>query len=457
MKREAVNELTQTARDARRALGKCCREVAPRIAHANWKPQSERVNIVERIEQSNRDRLPELIPIRVGRMMQSPLATFRGLAAMMAHDLQQCPRTDITIESCGDSHLQNFGWFGTPERHLIFDLTDFDETIEAPWEWDLKRLVVSVVLASLGMGESRTYQHHIARTVTHSYRKHLAEYEPLSPLAMWYQRIDADVLIQKAADADARSRYQRKVEKAHERTIEEMLPRLTHRTANTWRITDLDPVIFHPPQSDQYLHEMGRILSGYRTTLSDDRRSLLDRYRLVDAAYKVVGVGSVGLRCGVLLLLDVDEFPLVLQVKEARSSVWEPFVGPHAARHHGQRIVAGQRIMQAASDLFLGWSSDTAGREYYVRQLRDMKLSIEVVNLSRLDLEDDAYLCGWALARAHAKVGDTSRILGYIGSGEELDGAFGDFAVSYADQVQRDFEMLVKAVRMGRLPAEANV
>lgn len=278
--------------------------------------------------------------------------------------------------------------------------------------------------------------------MTRTYREQLTRYAALAPLEMWYERLDASSLLQQASSTAAQVRMQQVIDAARLRTIAQMLPHLVDRTDGQWRIKDQQPLIFHPSHEAQYTAEIAELLKPYRESLPDDRRVLLDRYRLVDVAYKVVGVGSVGLRCGMLVLLDPDESPLVLQVKEARASVLEPFVGPSRRTHHGQRIVHGQRVMQAASDVFLGWATDHAGRHYYFRQLRDMKLSVQVADLSLTELDDYSRLCGWALARAHAKAGDATTIAGYLGKSDSFDAALGSFAVAYADQVEQDFDEL---------------
>ncbi len=442
-------------RSQRREDGKKLRDTVPRSSHAVWKPPVGRADIVAMLEESNQDRLPNLIPLRYARMLQSPLAFLRGSAAIMAADLAGLPSTNIRVQVCGDCHLQNFGWFATPERNLIFDITDFDESRRAPWEWDIKRLVASVVLASreLKNPASKSVQEQLGRATAKSYREHLALFETMTPLELWYVRLDATELMNRSTDIGSKNRCQQIIDAARKRTMDKLLPKITQRNDDDQlRLKDDPPLISHPTQFDPLSTEIHGLMQQYRGTLSDERRVLLDRYRMVDVAYKVVGVGSVGLRCGIVLMLDPDNSALVLQIKEARASVLEKFVGKSVRTHHGHRIVHGQRLMQAASDQFLGWANDSEGRSYYFRQLRDMKLSIGIDQMSTSDLEEYAQLCGWGLARAHAKAGDASMISGYLGSGESFDEALGEFGIAYADQSTIDHETLKAAAKSGRIP-----
>ncbi|WP_010587796.1 DUF2252 domain-containing protein [Schlesneria paludicola] len=439
----------------RRAAGKAVRESIPRSAHAAWKPSADRPDIVSLLEESNRDRIEELVPLRYGRMLQSPLAFLRGSAIVMARDLSDLANTGIRLQICGDCHLQNFGWFASPERNLLFDVNDFDETRNAPWEWDLKRLAASVILAARTLKASAANQRQLVQAVVQEYRDRLAEYEPLSPLQAWYARLDAQALLNRAAAVDSVKRAQAMIDAARQRTIDSLLPKLTERVEGALRFKDRSSLLTHAKEGQGYLDKIQKLMIGYRSTLSDERQLLLDRYRLVDAAHKVVGIGSVGLRCGILLLLDPDDDPLVLQIKEARASVLEKYVGPSARTHHGHRIVHGQRVMQSASDIFLGWANDAKGRSYYFRQLRDMKLSLNVDRMSWPELQDYCQLCGWALARAHAKAGDASAIVGYVGNGDPFQDAISEFAAAYADQTELDFETLQNAAKSGRIQAVA--
>ncbi len=441
-------------RAQRQAEGKLLRETVPRSAHSVWKPTAQRADIVELLEESNQDRLPELIPLRYQRMLQSPLAFFRGSAIVMAADLAGLPTINLRLQSCGDCHLQNFGWFASPERNLIFDINDFDETRKAPWEWDIKRLVSSAVLAARGLNASKSEQQQLGQAVVQEYRQHLAEYQLLAPLDMWYVRLDADALINQSSSIASKKRCQQMIDAARQRTVDKLLPKMTEGKGRELRFRNSPPLIFHPTEIDQLTREIDRMMHHYRATLSDERRLLLDRYRLMDVAYKVVGVGSVGLRCGIILMLDSDDFPLVLQIKEARASVLEKYVGKSQRSHSGQRIVHGQRVMQAASDIFLGWTEDSSGRSFYIRQLRDMKMSANVESMSIEGLEEYVRLCGWALARAHAKSGEAATITGYLGSGSQFDEALAEFGIAYAIQAERDFETLQKAAQSGRIAVE---
>ena len=451
MSAESNTSVSLTSRKERKATGKALRESVPRSAHSVWKPPADRPDIVSLLEESNHERLPDLIPIRYSRMLQSPLACLRGSAVIMAGDLAGLPTIGVRLQSCGDCHLQNFGWFASPERNLIFDVNDFDETRKAPWEWDLKRLVASVVVAARGKKASKSQQQQLAQAVVKQYREHLDSYAALAQLEMWYERLDANVFLSQATEVASRKRSQQIIDTARLRTIESLLPKMTERVNGQLRFKDRAPLIFHPPHFDDYLNRIRVTMQEYRQTLSEDRRVLLDRYRLVDVAYKVVGVGSVGLRCSIILMLDADDFPLVLQMKEARASVLEKFVGHSERPHHGHRIVHGQRLMQAASDMFLGWANDSEGRSYYFRQLRDMKMSVDLDAMSISELEEYVRLCGWALARAHAKAGDAATISGYIGVSTQFDEALAEFGIAYATQVEQDFQTLKNAAQSGRI------
>lgn len=441
-------------RDERRAKGKSLRDTVPRSQQAVWKPASNRSDIVSLLEESNQDRLADLIPIRYGRMLQSPLAFLRGSAIVMAEDLAGLPSTNIRLQICGDCHVQNFGWFATPERNLIFDITDFDESRAAPWEWDLKRLVSSVVVAARGMNAPKAKQKEFGQAVARAYREHLAEYTELSPVEMWYVRLDTSALQAEIEDVAYKRQLLQLIEGARQRTVDKMLPKMLERVENQLRFKDRLPLIYHPDEFDKFREKFSVIMQEYRKTLSDERRVLLDRYRQTDVACKVVGIGSVGLRCCIALMLDPDEQPLILQIKEAGASVLEKYVGPSDRTHHGHRIVHGQRVLQAASDIFLGWGNDSTGRAYYVRQLRDMKTSVVIEQMSLADLNEYGRLCGWALARAHAKAGDAASISGYLGTGTQFDEAMGEFGIAYALQVEQDHETLQQAAKSGRIVAK---
>nr|WP_301295500.1 DUF2252 domain-containing protein [Pseudomonas nitroreducens] len=383
-------------------------------------------------------------------MLRSPFTFLRGSAALMAHDLAGAPHIGVNVQACGDCHLLNFGLFATPERNLVFDLNDFDETLPAPWEWDIKRLVASFAVAARSSGLSDVRAHEVAATCARAYRENLRAYSRMSPLEVWYSRLDTQTLLEMAPDAKARKFRQQLFDRARERVVESAFPKIAEQVGGQPRIIDQPPVIYHVAEAD-FMQRVQSSLLDYRISLSDDRRVLFDRYRVVDAAMKVVGIGSVGTRCFIALLFSEENHPLILQFKESCRSVLEPYAGRSQYVHQGQRVVMGQRLMQSSSDIFLGWMRSPGGRDYFVRQLRDMKLSVPVERISATQLERYADICGLTLARAHAKSGDAATISGYLGKGDAFDEAMGDFALLYADQTERDHGVLVKAVRAGRV------
>lgn len=441
-------------RAERVAAGKALRSNVPRKDHAAWKAPRSRRDPIEVLEQSNRGRLRELVPIRYGRMLKSPFAFLRGAAALMAYDLSGTPNTGIHVQACGDCHLVNFGLFATPERHLVFDVNDFDETLPAPWEWDLKRLTASFVIAARDNKLSDAKARDAVMCCMQSYREHLGECSKMNPLQVWYQRLDVETLIAAAPDAEAKRFRQRLAKEARERVIEHHFPRIKEQRDGHHRLVDHPPLVFHATGRhwNEWVEEWS---AEYRRTLSDERRVLFDRYRFEDSAMKVVGVGSVGTRCFIGLFFAADDQPLILQFKEARRSVLEPYAGKSKYDNQGQRVVMGQRLMQSSSDIFLGWARGRRGFDFYVRQLRDMKMSIPVEGVSAARLERYAQTCGWTLARAHAKSGDAATISGYMGKSKAFDKAIVKFAVTYADQTEKDYAALVKAVRSGRIKAIA--
>ena len=430
------------------------RQRTPRADHRLWRKSADRADPLDILRAEDADRIPDLIPIRYGRMLASPFAFYRGAAGVMAADLATTPASGIRVQACGDCHLLNFGGFATPERQLVFDITDFDETLPAPWEWDVKRLAASFVLAARTIGLSDAKGRDVAVDCVRSYRRRIAEFAAMDPLSIWYARItEADFLaaIPKSRQADIRARTEQAIKRSGS-DIE--FPRLTEMVGGRLGIRDSPPLIYHPEvtRRDGFEQVLLQVLRDYRETLSDDRRELLDRYRHVDAAIKVVGIGSVGRTCWIGLLMSAGNDPLFLQVKEATHSVLEPFSGKSVYPHHGQRVVAGQRLMQPASDVFLGWvTASTTGRQFYVRQLRDAKIKplLETMDGDGLDLY--ARRCGWALARAHAKGGDAAVISGYLGGSDNFDEALGDFSIAYADQTERDYAVLKTAVRKGQI------
>jgi uncharacterized protein (DUF2252 family) len=441
-------------REERHAAGKALREKCPRLSHRKLvRGRGGKRDIVALIKASNEGRLENLVPIRHGRMLQSPFAFFRGGAAIQAYDLDKTPASGIEVQACGDCHLMNFGGFATPERSLVFDINDFDETLHAPFEWDVKRLAASFVVAARWRGFRRAEAREIAVQSVSSYREAMSKREENGVLEGWYSRITTDdVLALAGKDAELIGRVKKRISEAHERTSESVLQKLTAPSRGLPRIVDQPPLLFHQPQlTDRVL---AAFFKRYRATLPEERRDLFDRFKVVDIAMKVVGVGSVGTRCFVALFLAAPDDPLFLQIKEARRSVLEQFTSRSRHPHNGQRVVIGQRLMQSASDIFLGWSRGPRGRDFYVRQLRDMKIAPAVETMTPRVMSIFARLCGLALARAHDKAGDAAMIAGYLGSTDHFDEAIGDHAVAYADQVERDFETFAKAVRSGRLKSD---
>jgi uncharacterized protein (DUF2252 family) len=436
------------------AAGKASRAKVPRSSHAGWRPRKNRPDPIAILEASNLGRLPEFVPIRYGRMLVSPFAFLRGSAAVMASDLAGTPVTGFKVQACGDAHLGNFGAFATPERNFIFDINDFDETLPAPWEWDVKRLCASVVVAGRAVELGKKGCAQAASAAVKTYREHMIDYAGMTWLDVWYSRLDVDAfrkLIRSARSTDFQATPQ---QIAHSHPADHELPKLTKIVRGRRRIVDRPPLLFHPASgADALIEHTRQSFLRYQETLRDDVRVLFDRYHFVDAALKVVGVGSVGTRCGIAIFMADDDDPLFLQIKEAMTSVLEPYAGKSKYENHGQRVVAGQRLMQAASDLFLGWIRRDDGRDFYIRQLRDMKASADFERMKSADLIDYAGYCGWALARAHARAGDAAFISGYIGQKDLFDRAMVEFAFDYADQTERDHAALVAAVKQGRLTA----
>jgi uncharacterized protein (DUF2252 family) len=443
------------SREHRVAVGKALRDKIPRKQHGRWKEAKGRPNPIDMLRKADPRRMKELVPVRYGRMLQSPLSFYRGAAEVMASDLAQMPNTDLKVQACGDCHLMNFGGFATPERHIIFDINDFDETLPAPWEWDVKRLAASIALAARSIGLSDGKARDCAVTSARGYREHMQEFSRMDPLRVWYMKITAEDFIAELPKA-VRKRVLTHIDKGSRSGSELDYPKLAGSIGGQIRITDHPPLIFHPEASgaSKFQEECEQIFRAYRETLPDDRRILLDRYRVVDAAIKVVGIGSVGRRCWIALLMSENNDPLFLQFKEAVESVMEPYAGKSAYSHHGQRVVIGQRLMQPVSDILLGWVTASNGRQFYVRQLHDAKIKpmVETFNAEMLDVYAKA--CGWALAHAHSKVSEISAtISGYLGSSsDQFDEAMGKFALAYADQVERDYAAFEAAVRKGEVP-----
>jgi len=387
-------------------------------------------------------------------MLESPLTFFRGATALMAHDIGPLGSPGLRTQIGGDCHLGNFGGFASPERALLFGINDFDETLPGAFEWDVKRLSASFVVAARERGVRESGARDIAFSLAACYREHLATCAAMPPLELWYQRMDFKWLNGLAQTKTSRRQGQKTAREAEHQNSYHAFPTLVEMRRGQPRIRDHAPLIYHSKRVPRLRGNMQQFWRGYVASVPDDRRVLLDRYELVDVAVKVVGVGSVGTRCIVALLMATDRSPLFLQFKEASRSVWEPFAGACQYANHGQRVVAGQHLMQPATDIFLGWSKAAhLGTDFYIRQLRDMKVSLDVTRMGAGELLDYARACAMALAWAHAKSGDAAMISGYLGNGDAADHALANFAVAYADQTERDHETLVRAHRAGRIRA----
>jgi len=445
----AINATRQRPTRAElRAKGKKMRGECPRSSHATWKAPSNRRDPVDLIEEANIGRVPELIPIRHGRMSLSPFTFYRGTALNMAADIATTPTTGVRVQVCGDAHLGNFRLFGTPERRIIFDIHDLDETLPAPWEWDVKRLAASFVVASRNNNLSEQTAREAVLNCVRSYREHLAEFSSMNVMDVWYASFDAETLIQNFRCKRKRKHLAKRLAKVRERSaFEHDFPKLTSGGRNP-KIREHPPTIYHWHQE-----RVQDAFSRYRSTLPPYRRGLLNRFELEDYAVKVVGVGSVGTACFVALLMAGAKDPLFLQIKEARASVLEPYAGASTFPNHGQRVIMGHRLMQSSSDLFLGWTSGRSGRDYYVRQLRNAKIKFEVDRFDASHMIQFAEHCGSTLARAHARTGEPATISGYLGKSDKFDRSITDFSIAYADQAERDYESFMKAIRKGRLHA----
>ncbi len=425
----------------RREAAKALRKDVPRRSHAEWSPAVDRPDPIRLLEEQNQTRLQHLVPLRFERMAVSPFMFLRGTAIVMAADLTKTPVTGIRVQMCGDAHLNNFGIFATPERNQVFDLNDFDETIPGPWEWDVKRLAASIVIAGRNNGFPSEVNRQAVLSCIATYRRRMWEYGDMRHLEVWYSRIDYASSLE-AVNESFRWWVDKQRARAVRRTHVELLPKLTQEV-NGQIFIKPDPPLLTRLKDDELTHMLSALVEEYRTTLREDRFVLLSKYNYVDVVHKVVGVGSVGTRCYVALLLGNDaNDPLFLQIKEARASVYEPYVGPSAFSNHGERVVTGQRLMQASSGIFLGWTR-LGSIDFYIRQLRDMKLSVDISTLSEGGFNEYAKFCGWALARAHARSGDPAMISGYLGQKDVFDQAIATFAELYANQAERDHAALV--------------
>ncbi|MFC7221201.1 DUF2252 domain-containing protein [Streptomyces polyrhachis] len=447
--------MNPTAPPERAAHGKAARKLVPRSEQGVWQPAADRPDPVDILISQGADRLAKLLPIRYGRMAASPFAFLRGAAAVMARDLAPLPRTGLTVQLCGDAHLLNFGLYASPERRLLFDVNDFDETLPGPFEWDVKRLAASIAVAGRDSGHSEA---RVRRSVTAgmaAYRTGMRRLAKLGELAVWYDRVDTDDAAEQVKHRDRRP-VEHALDHARHRTSLQALHKLTEVVDGRHWIIHNPPLV--EPLGDFDQAAIRKVFTDYRASLPEDRRVLLDRFRVIDVARKVVGVGSVGTRCYIALLEGRDPGdPLLLQIKEAGRSVLEPYLSPSEYDNGGRRVVCGQRMTQSASDVFLGWVTGPRGRFYYWRQLRDMKGSADVASMDAGQLRRYGALCGRTLARAHARTGDRIAIAAYLGSGTGFDRALTEFALRYADQTYRDHAALVAAIAQGRVKAAAGV
>jgi uncharacterized protein (DUF2252 family) len=442
--------------DERLAAGKARRDTVPRKSLGVYTPGVRRPDPIAQFEAQNKTRLAELVPVRFARMLASPFAFLRGAAGVMASDLAESPTTGLTVQACGDVHVSNFGVFASAERQLVFGISDFDETLPGPWEWDLKRLTASAAVAAFHLGGDKSDAEGAARRASAAYRTQMREYARMGHVATWYDTIDETEVLASLSPR-ARRGAERILKKARTRTSLEVLGKLTELVDDRHQIVEQPPLIVRQKRSSSgrpIEEALDELLESYLDSLPWDRRPLLARYRILDIARKTVGVGSVGTRCWIVLLMGADEQdPIFLQVKQAQQSVLKPYVAKGAAyQSEGHRVVVGQRLIQGSPDIFLGWGK-SEGRDFYVRQLRDMKggpeLEPGVVDLPAFD--QYCRLCGWALALAHAKSGDAAAIAGYAGKSEALDEAMGTFALAYAEQNEQDYEALAAAARSGRI------
>jgi uncharacterized protein (DUF2252 family) len=452
--------------DERIARGKSARAKVSRSSHGVWEPPSDRTSPVDLLERQAKTRIPELVPIRHGRMLASPFSYFRGAALPMASDLATTPSSGLSAQICGDAHLCNFGVFGSPERHLFFDVNDFDETAPGPWEWDVKRLAASLEIAGRDNGFGEKARKSVVRAAVRSYREAMLEFAQVPMLEVWYAHLDVDELLPRfhsSLDRTQTPAVWKAISKARAHDSVQAFSKLAEVVDGQCRILHQPPLI--TPVEDlaegidpeAVLETMDGFINSYRDTLRGEQRSLLERYRFAHVARKVVGVGSVGTEAWILLLLDDHDAPLFLQVKEADVSVIEEFTSKSVFSNHGQRVVAGQLLMQAASDIFLGWERFTwldQERDYYIRQLRDWKGSADIEGMTRAGMELWGRMCGWTLARAHARSGDRVAIAAYLGKSDSFERAIGKFSAAYADQNELDYQAMAEAVASGRLAAE---
>jgi uncharacterized protein (DUF2252 family) len=456
----------------RAARGKAARAEVPRSSHAVFEPAPNRVDPIVLLERQAQTRVPELVPIRYGRMLVSPFTFYRGAATIMASDLASTPRSGLTVQCCGDAHLSNFGVFASPERRLVFDVNDFDETLPGPWEWDVKRLAVSMLIAARDNGFAVKDQDQIVLSTVEEYRTAMARFAAMKNLEVWYARLDIEIALAELGPQLAPAmvkRTEKNLAKARTRDSMSTFSKLTRVVDGEARIVSEPPLIVpldelaQGYELDQMFEWLRDLLRSFRETLVHDRRVLLEQFRLADFARKVVGVGSVGTRAWIALMLGDDgQDPLFLQMKEAEASVLEEFLGPSVFENHGERVVAGQRLMQASSDIFLGWlhvesAPDGQARDFYGRQLKDWKGSAEIEQMIPKGMAHYGRWCGWTLARAHARSGDRRAIAAYLGKSPTFDRAIVEFSHAYAEQNERDYRALVAAAASGRVTTETGL
>jgi uncharacterized protein (DUF2252 family) len=461
----------------RAARGKAARTEVPRSSHGAFEPPPHRADPIELLEQQAATRVPELVPIRYGRMLVSPFTFYRGAALIMASDLASTPRSGLTVQCCGDAHLSNFGVFASPERQLVFDINDFDETLPGPWEWDVKRLAASMLIAAQDNGFAVKDQEQVALDTVEEYRAAMGRFAAMKNLDVWYAHLDIETAVAQISAQlkptgtmrKAVKRTEKALAKARTRDSMSAFAKLTHEVDGQARIV-ADPPLIVPlhdlaqgAERGEMFDTLHELLRSYRATLQRDRRELLEEFQLVDIARKVVGVGSVGTRAWIALLLGRDgEDPLFLQLKEAEAAVLEQFLGRSEFKNHGERVVTGQHLMQAQSDIFLGWLHVESGldeqpRDFYGRQLKDWKGSAEIEQMVPKGMARYGRLCGWTLARAHARSGDRIAIAAYLGKGPSFDRALVQFSKAYAEQNERDYKALTNAVASGRVVAETGL
>jgi uncharacterized protein (DUF2252 family) len=443
-------------RSARILQGKALRKGCPRSSHGGTTLGQGERDALALIEESDKDRVQKLLPIRFSRMAESPFAYFRGSAIVQAHDLKGTPSSGLVVQCCGDCHLMNFGGFATPERALIFDVNDFDETLQGPFEWDVKRLATSFVLAARWLEFGPADARRSAMAAVAAYRQAMARFAEMSVLETWYAKVTMqEMFAEYADDPKALKLLKKGIDQAVQNTTEHIFHKITDVEDGNLRIVEHPPLLFRPDPSELDMERDVRpFFESYRATLPPERAALFDRFRVRDVAYKVVGVGSVGTRCFIALFSGDQDDHMFLQVKEARPSVLEGLAGPCRFTNNGERVVVGQRLLQSASDIFLGWTRGMQGRDFYVRQLRDMKIAPNLTGYKPRTLAAYGHFCGRTLARAHAKSGDAAALTGYLGTTAVFDEAVADYALAYADQVEKDYKAFRAATRTGRFPLE---